>query len=229
MIDIKRLYPLIDELRQTTGKRLALSPSTTLAIRAQVTSEPYDKKVIVSYRPDKCRTGDIAHEILRSVQAGSQDWGRASPIPVDSFDKRSLAAANWIQTVVNDVWVEERLRRLGTRSRIHNDIMDANLETLERDERPYPGIADPNMRQIYSTFQYASFLLTRRFVPYGRKGDLFHKFYSEREPRALNLGIRAAHIVRRHRCLSPITAARAAEELIHLSAMGKRLRLQGSR
>jgi len=226
VVDIKRLYPLIEELRRKTGRRIALSPSSTLAVRAQLASEPYAKKVVVSYRVDSSTTGDVAHEILRAIQIGSTDWEKACPVPIDRFDKDSELVASWIQTLVNDVWVEDRIRRLAMRSKIHNEVLDTNLETLERDEMPYPGIEDSHHRLIYSMIQFASFLVTRKRISYGRRGELFERFYREREPKAMNVAITAAKIVRRHGCLSPKTAALATEELIQLAGMDDRLRLR---
>jgi len=225
-IDVRKLYPLIEELREKTGRRLVLAPSSTLPVRAQITSGRYEKRVLVAYRVEKGKTGDLAHEILRAIQMGSAEWDKVAPIPVDKQDGGAAAAARWIQELVNDAWIEERMRAMGIRTRIHNDIMDANLETLERDARPFPSIEDPKLRLIYSMAQYASFLLTRDAASYGRKGERLERHYRELDPQAMSLGIRAAEIVRQHGCLTPVTAGKASQAIIELSGMSKRIRIQ---
>lgn len=191
-----------------------------------MTSDQRQKKVHVAYHPDKCATGDLAHEILRAIQTVSPKWRKTVPKAIGESDLDATSVSSWIWTVVGDGWVEKRLKEFRMRAdETHKDILAANLESLRRDSPPYAHIEEPRARLIYSSLQYSLFLQTHPTIDYGEDGLTFERLYRERDPSAAELGHNASEVISRFRCHTPDEVRAAMGELIQLLGLMKRLSL----
>jgi hypothetical protein len=229
MIDVKRVISIIDELMKKSGKKVILIPQGDLAVRATSDFKAHNKKIIIRFRPELCTTADLAYELLQAIRLNELNSNNAIIEPIDPLDNESEFLCNMLLNFVNRVWVEHEMVNRGIDLNQKRKLdLEELMEFINEKRQPYDYIEDPKIRLICSALKYSLFELTKNETDYGVLNDLMEKFYNEFDSKALSLGINAAKIITKNRCLTNEEVYNTLSELIQLFELKDKLKFKNN-